>query len=191
MSFGFTVDGLSWVPGGDSTTCPSVTHRAEGQSLWLEVDFGGCALERGAALGSAQPPPREPVALRMVSAVRVLGHRRILNSWAPPVPAQGWEIPYPKKRSLRVASFPLLREREELPFPHRGRVVQTFELKEENVTCPFVSFLEADKAGAAEGQMWPPRLLALCASLPPARWRLLGELDSEPGWGWEFTAGPR
>lgn len=37
------------MPGGDSTTCPPVTCRAEGRSLWLEVDLGGSPLEFGTA----------------------------------------------------------------------------------------------------------------------------------------------
>lgn len=71
----------------------------------------------------------------------------------------------------------LLHKGEELPFPHCGRVVQTFELdaqKEENVTCLFVSFPEVDEAGMDKGQMqttsrsphFPP------TEMPVAGWRV-------------------
>jgi len=50
----------------------------------------------------------------------------------------------------------LLCKGEELPFPHHGRVVQTFEVstqKEENIACLLVFFLEVDEAGMDKGQM--------------------------------------
>lgn len=61
----------------------------------------------------------------------------------------------------------------------------TFKLsvwKEENVTCLFVSFLEADeRLEWTRGRCKP--LLALHAFLPTSLQWLVGELDSETGWG--------
>lgn len=76
--------------------------------------------------------------------------RGAVPSSHPSGPAQGRDISYPSRWLLHSLFFLLF------PFPHRGRVVLTFELsarKEENVTRLFVSFLEADEAGTDKGWM--------------------------------------
>ena len=180
------------MPGGNGTTQPPVTHRAEGQSQWFEVDFVGCTLEHATVLSSAEPPRARSKLRWVCEPFQLSGCCIIIASWTLELLLcllRGGR--YLTQEAGRCVQYPfctcavLLHKGEELPFPHRGRIVQDLwaDCPERRKHYLSICFLSRSRWGwNGQGAEANHFSLSALPSHHVSKW-LVGQLDSEPGWG--------